>query len=74
MIRNTEKKIQGESPSDLTYQELFGTLALTRQRREVWIEYYAKGMRKPGYADLKARALRAGASASRQLGGGGQDR
>jgi len=71
-MQHAPDKIQGESPPDLTYQQLFSPPALTQHRREVWVEYYAEGMRRPRYADLKARALRAGASASRQLGEGGQ--
>ena len=72
MIRNEREKIQGERPSDLTYEQLFGPPALTQQRREAWLRFYAEGVRKPRYADLKARALRAGASASRRLGEGGE--
>ena len=69
----TEHSFQGDGlPTDELYAQLFGPPALTQQRREAWLKFYAEGLRKPRYADLKARALRAGASASRQLGEGGK--
>ena len=68
----TEHSFQGDGLP--TYEQIFGPPALTQQRREAWLKFYAEGVRKPRYADLKARALRAGASASRDLREGGQRR
>lgn len=55
-----------------SYHDLYGTPALKKRRRAVWLRYYRDGMEQPVYADLKARALRAGASASRDLREGGE--